>query len=388
MEKKEPIKVKLSTVVLIIAIIVIVAIGVIMGMMYKESITNINNNMPNLENVMLEENIITNTESIFSEVEIKEVLQNYLNICGAYQGEPYDVLNVMKETTGKKFINDEYPQAIEYGKGSILPTNIKYSEFKEFMTNYMTEELFNTDFAYGYVDKNGDLYCKSIGATGIGYEVKKIEKINNSDTKYKGKIITIFEVDAKEEWDIIFEIAHKNNKCVISSITFPGEIQDELEENDINENTSNTSENASSIQQNSSNKNKQQNTSKDNTQTTSNVSKDTTKNKMIGKWKASKVVDLNGNDLGLSSVWGTGITYSNEMEFKENGVLIYAIGITANSDDGTYTIKGNTIKYGIPTDIKGEMNWRTFKYIPEEDVLKEEMDDFGEKKIVTYIRAD
>ena len=380
--EKEPVKIKLSTALLIIAIIVIVAI---IGMIYKESITN-NNNVSNTENVMLEENSITNTEKIFSETEIKEALQNYLNLSGAYQGEPYGVLQEMKNITGKNVINNEYPEAIEYGGGSILPTNIKYSEFKEFMLNYMTEEEFNTDFASGYVDKNGDLYCKNNGATGIKYEVKNIEKINNSDTKYKGKTITIFEEDAKEEWDIIFEIAHKNNKCVISNITYPGEIQDEVEEKDSTETTSNTSESASSKQK-SSNKNTQ-NTSKDDTQTTSNVGKDNIKNNILGKWKANKVVDSNGTDLGLSDVWGTGITYSNEMEFKENGTLSYAIGITASSDDGKYTINGNTIKYGIPTDIKGEMDWSTFTYIPEEDILKEEKNDFGEKKIITYIRVN
>ena len=379
--EKEPIKVKLSTVILIIAIIVIIAIGVIIGIIYKERITN-NNKVTNVENGMLEENSIANTENNFSETEIKEVLQNYLNLIGAYQGEPYGVLQEMKNITRKNVINDEYPEAIEYGKGSILPTNIKYSEFKEFMLNYMTEELFNADFASGYIDKNGDLYCKNYGATGIKYEVKNIEKINNSAIKYNGKIITIFEEDAKEERDIIFEIARKNNKCVISSITFPSEIQNDVEEKD----STNTSKSESSKQK-SSNKNTQ-NTSKDNTQTTSNDSQNNIKNKILGKWKANKVVDSNGTDLGLSDVWGTGITYSNEMEFKENGVLSYAIGITASSDDGAYTINGNTIKYGIPTDIKGKMEWNIFNYIPEEDILKEEKNDLGEKKIITYIRVD
>ena len=379
--EKESIKIKLSTVILIIAIIVIIAIGVIIGIIYKERITN-NNKLTNVENVMLEENSIANTEKNFSETEIKEVLQNYLNLIGAYQGEPYGVLQEMKNITRKNVINDEYPEAIEYGKGSILPTNIKYSEFQAFMLNYMTEELFNADFASGYIDKNGDLYCKNYGATGIKYEVKNIEKINNSAIKYNGKIITIFEEDAKEEWDIIFEIARKNNKCVISSITFPSEIQNDVEEKD----STNTSKSESSKQK-SSNKNTQ-NTSKDNTQTTSNDSQNNIKNKILGKWKANKVVDSNGTDLGLSDVWGTGITYSNEMEFKENGVLSYAIGITASSDDGAYTINGNTIKYGIPTDIKGKMEWNIFNYIPEEDILKEEKNDLGEKKIITYIRVD
>ena len=378
MEEKEPIKIKLSTVLLIIAVIVIILMGVFIGFLYKQNVENVKSDDSNFNT--------ENVEKTFSEYEIKEVLQKYLNLCGAYQGEPYAVLYVMKEITGKNVINDKYPDAIEDGEISILPTNIKYSEFKEFMLNYMTEELYNTDFARGYVDKDGDLYCKTYGATGIQYEVKSIEKQNNSETKYKGKIITIFEVDAKEEGNMLFEIENINNKCVISSITFPGEIQEDVDENDSTANTSNTSEIESS-KQNSSNKNTQ-NTSKNNTQTTSSVSKDTTKNKIIGTWKADKVVDSNGNDLGLSAVWGTGIRYSNEMKFKADGILSYAIGITASSDDGKYTISGNTIKYGLPTDIKGKMNWSTLTYIPEEDILKEEVDVVGEKAIVTYIRAN
>ncbi len=152
---------------------------------------------------------------------------------------------------------------------------------------------------------------------------------------------------------------------------------------DSNTTTIITNENKSTKQNSSNN-----NTSKDNTQMTSNVGKNTTTNKILGKWKAEKVVDSDGNDIGLSAVWGTGISYSNEMEFKENGILSYAIGITASSDDGTYTIDGNTIKYGIPTDVKGEMNWSTLTYISEEDVLKEEIDNFGEKQIVTYIKVN
>lgn len=365
MEEKETFKLKLNTVLLIIAIIVIIIMGIFIGFLYKK----------NIENIKSEDNTANteNAKNSFSEAEIKEVLQKYLDLSGEYQGSPYSVLGKMKEITGKNVINDEYPEAIEYGEGSILPTNIKYSEFKEFMLNYMTEEVFNTDFARGYVDKDGDLYCKNIGATGVQYEVKSIEKIENSDKKYKGKIITILEVDAKEEWNILFEIENINNKCVISSFTFPEIVQDDIAEKENTENTSNTSENNSDQQ---------------NTQKNSNVSKDTTKNKIIGKWKADKVVDSNGDDIGLSAVWGTGISYSNEMEFKVDGILSYAIGITASSDDGTYTISGNTVKYGVPTDIKGNYDWHTAEYIEDEDIIKEEIDVVGEKAIVTYIRAN
>ena len=110
--EKESIKVKLSTVILIIAIIVIIAIGVIIGIIYKERITN-NNKVTNVENGMLEENSIANTEKNFSETEIKEDLQNYLNLIGAYQGEPSGELQEIKNITRKNVINDEYPEAIE-----------------------------------------------------------------------------------------------------------------------------------------------------------------------------------------------------------------------------------------------------------------------------------
>lgn len=240
MEEKEPIRVKLSTVLLIIAVVVIIATAVVIGILYKQNISK-NNNTPNTENVMIGENEISNVED---------------------------------------------------------------------------------------VEKND-----------------------------------IDEQDNKENDDF----SDSNTTTIIT-----------------NENKS-TKQNSSN---NNISKDSTQNTSKDTTQMTPNVSKNTATNKILGKWKAEKVVDSDGNDLGLSAVWGTGITYSNEMEFKENGILSYAIGITASSDDGTYTINGNTIKYGLPTDVKGEMNWSTLTYIPEEDVLKEEIDVVGEKAIVTYIRAD
>ena len=182
----------------------------------------------------------------------------------------------------------------------------------------------------------------------------------------------------------------KNNNTPNTENVMIGENENKSSKQNIsNNNTQNSSnENTSKDSTQNTSKDSTQNTSKDTTQMTPNVSKNTATNKILGKWKAEKVVDSDGNDLGLSAVWGTGITYSNEMEFKENGILSYAIGITASSDDGTYTINGNTIKYGLPTDVKGEMNWSTLTYIPEEDVLKEEIDNFGEKQIVTYIRVN
>lgn len=309
MEEKEPIKVKLSTVLLIIATLVIIAMGVIIGIMYKQSMTK-ENNVTNTENVALGENTIninSNTEKTFSEAEIKDKFQSFLNLFGAYQGSPYNVLSEMKKITGKNVINDEYPEAIEYGESSILPTNLKYSEFKEFILSYMTEEFYNTDFARGYVNKDGDLYCKNIGATGVKYEVKSIEKENNSDTKYKSKVDMIYTDENKEEVNILFEIENNNGKCVISSITLPSEnMQDAKEEN----NTESDSKNDNNIAENKTTESN--NTESKNTNNTISDSKNNSNNK-TDKYKE----------------------ITRELDEDE---IFYATNVEKNN--GKYTIKG------------------------------------------------
>ena len=37
-------------------------------------------------------------------------------------------------------------------------------------------------------------------------------------------------------------------------------------------------------------------------------------------------------------------------------------------------------------DIDGVLNWHTVKYIPEENILQEDLSSEG--KIITYVRAD
>lgn len=160
-------------------------------------------------------------------------------------------------------------------------------------------------------------------------------------------------------------------------------ISTEINKTKTNENTAENNNNTVSQQSSP-----EKSSSLESSTSVSNSSKESASSKIIGTWKASKVVDSSGNDLELSSVFGTGIGSSNEMIFKENGAVSYMIGITASSDDGEYTVNGNTIKYGVPTDIKGVMNWKTLTYIPEEDILKEEIDFIGEKHTVTYIRAN
>lgn len=109
-------------------------------------------------------------------------------------------------------------------------------------------------------------------------------------------------------------------------------------------------------------------------------------NSIIGKWQADKAFDAEGNELGLNAIFGSGIHMSNEMEFKENGSIQYNISITASSDDGEYTVEGNTIKYGVPTDTKGVLNWHTATYNPADDTIQEEIVNEGRSVIFTRIK--
>ena len=106
-------------------------------------------------------------------------------------------------------------------------------------------------------------------------------------------------------------------------------------------------------------------------------------NKLIGTWKADSAIDSQGNEVGLSDIWGTGISSSNSMKFKDNGILEYSIGITMSDADGKYTIEGNTINIGIPNDMN-QLNWSKLTYDTENNVLKG-IENNGEYT-VTYVR--
>ena len=197
--------------IIVLLIIVIIALAVITGVLYKQNTAETKSN----ENYQSSD---LNQEKNISDYEVEEILKNYLKLSGAFQGSPYSVLEVMKEITGKNVVNEEYPESIKYNGESIIPTNIKYSEFKEFMLNYMTEDLFKKNFEKGYVDKDGDLYFKDIGATGIEYYIKNIEKIGESSLKYNGIVNCFYEEEYKSNMEILFEIKNISDKYVISSI--------------------------------------------------------------------------------------------------------------------------------------------------------------------------
>ena len=242
MEKKS-IKVSLSTVFLILALIVIIAMAYYIYIEKTDSdkeistleanavelqntindlqdkIDTISNTINSTTNAEINNSQTNNTSSSedvnFSDKEIKESLTNYLNIFKGY-GSIEGILENLELLEYGEYSNSELTSD-NYRK-----TDIKYSEFKNAVLNYMTEDWFNTintgyDTEAKFKDQNGLLYYNDVGLTGTEYVVESITlKGDYSDSRYIANVYSINPDDSKNVENIEFEITNYNGKCVIS----------------------------------------------------------------------------------------------------------------------------------------------------------------------------
>ena len=147
----------------------------------------------------------------FSENDIKTALQNYLELIGIREGSPEGLLVKLGLCNYSDYDDSEKTS------DNYIKTNIQYSEYKEKMLNYVTEEWFNTEFTKEYKDVDGVLYFLDGGATGLEFEVKDITiKGDSSDLSYIANVYNIHVDESKELENIEFHIANKDGKCVIS----------------------------------------------------------------------------------------------------------------------------------------------------------------------------
>ena len=238
MEEKGEIKVGLSTFFLLLAIIVIVVMAFFMYKLYN-NVENANNKvdylnnqiseMKNEANISKEDTELNNNEVNLSEKasvqenkeqdysteEVKQALEKYLNLEGAFSGSPSELLY---ELGYKKSSIEEFPD-----KDNYIKTNIKYDEFKQKMLEYMSEELFkkfNTyiDIENCYKNVNGYLYVVDSGSSGHKHKVKSIEL--KSKDSYVGKVYFIYVTGdyPDKTYDFNFTISSHNGKCIINTI--------------------------------------------------------------------------------------------------------------------------------------------------------------------------
>lgn len=236
--EKKAIKVSLSTFFLIIAIIAIIVIITYICIEKSKSDkeisvleTNAKDMQSTIDNLQGKINSISSTinsnttsnnndsqinktnnaENKFSNEEIKKSLQNYLDLVGAKEGTSLNLLVKL----GLCNLNDY--DKVKTSNDNYVKTNIKYSDYKEKMLNYVTEEWFNTKFKEGYKEKDGVLYYFNGGATGMEFEVKSITiKGAYSDFAYIAEVYNIHIDGSKELENKEFNITNNNGKCVIN----------------------------------------------------------------------------------------------------------------------------------------------------------------------------
>lgn len=237
MEEKKSTNISLSTALLIISILIIIFMAYyiyvektkanneiskleINATEMEKTISNLQEKIDTISNTInntsVEVNnsqsndISTNKEVKFSDEEIKESLQNYLELVGAREASPFALLVKLGLCNNSDATNAT--TADNYVK-----TNIKYSAYKEKMLNYVTEEWLNTKFNNSYKEQDGMLYYLDVGATGMKFEVKDITiKGDYSELAYIAQVYDVALDGSKELDNVEFHIANNNGKCVIS----------------------------------------------------------------------------------------------------------------------------------------------------------------------------
>ncbi|MBR3152629.1 MAG: hypothetical protein IKF52_03385 [Clostridia bacterium] len=160
----------------------------------------------------------------FTDEEVKEACQKYMNIIGKREAS-FEAM--LKELNIK--VNDS-----EYKEELRIVTNVKYSDYKDTLLQYVTEDLFEEQFAKGHNDNGYLCYIDGHGS-GIEIKVKSIEKIG--DNEYKVQVDYVFEIKT-ESHSFTCKVAEYNGKCVIAEMS---ELSNEKASSDtINNTTNNT----------------------------------------------------------------------------------------------------------------------------------------------------
>ena len=217
---------KAGVVVLIIVLLLLFALAGAYGFLYvtklenriivveserKNQTNSLNNLQPTNSSLIVQE--VNNTSKTFTIEEIKKCIQNYLDLVGRNEGSSEGLLVYLNLTT--------YQEEKEHTDDNYAKTSIQYSDFKNKMLNYMTEEWFEENFmktfTERYKDVDGYLWYLDVGASGIEWEVESVTlKGDYSDNSYIAKAYNVHFDDTKELENIEFHIANSNGKCVIS----------------------------------------------------------------------------------------------------------------------------------------------------------------------------
>lgn len=243
MSEKTPIKISLSTFFLILAIVVIIVMGYFMYKLYNDKVeetrkatdlqkqvNSLNGTVNDLqgkinniadtinpnqtsENTTNSTNNNTNNE-VFTDEQVKKAIADYLELdahanCGALLGK-------LTEKGQIKYDSSKYDINTNTGE---ITTNVKFSDYKKAMLNYVTEAEFEKNWTskkYFSESTNGYLTTMQGGGGLRIYTIKNVSKID--DKTFSAKTSSVVEDNEYyEENNYTFTVKSNNGKCVIDN---------------------------------------------------------------------------------------------------------------------------------------------------------------------------
>lgn len=178
--------------------------------------TYINKSQENTNNIsnQIDDTSINSTENnneVFPIETVKESLQKYYKLRGAFAGSPENLLIEIG------LINSYSNKDSEY-----ISTKILYEDFKNTILQYITDDCYEYRFenwngyeAFVWRDIYGQKYLeyRNCGGSGEEYEVVNVKQIEGSS--YIADVNCVHFDGTKELKKILFNIVSNNKKCVI-----------------------------------------------------------------------------------------------------------------------------------------------------------------------------
>lgn len=229
MDEQKATKISLSTFFLILAIIIIIGMGTLICILYKEK-TELNQKSAELQTQVnnltatIAKNINTNTSiantdnndsTFFTDEQVKATLSNFLELQAHANCD-----SLLENLTEKGFLNYDSSKDTIQNDGTII-TKIKFSDYKNAMLNYISESEFERNWSSTqYFSENTNGYLSKIqGGGGLRtYTINNLIKNNNSTYSAKTTSIVDNDTTTKENEDFTFTVKDYHGNCVINSI--------------------------------------------------------------------------------------------------------------------------------------------------------------------------
>ena len=202
MKEEKEIKVKLSTAIIGILTLIIIALVIAVALLYKQNMEKANTQSESTGITSKTTNIIPNTKTdtekkknetgISDAVAIKLAKSTYekYDKLSWYQDSEVGPMPYILKELGLE-TNEQIEKTLEKSKvndtTTYIKSNTKYEKFKQEMLKYMTEKLFNEKYK-NYKNMNGYVgYCHT-AAGYISTSVMDVQLISKNDNTYKMKI--------------------------------------------------------------------------------------------------------------------------------------------------------------------------------------------------------